>query len=92
LQQALDSDYWYRVMTRYDVGFIDAELASFRLHDTQASRLNKQRNIPDTDLVYERYYDYLFAYLHPKNKWKLLKLYHPFFKILVRLKRFLYGR
>jgi len=91
LQQALDSDYWYRVMAHYDVGFIDANLAYFRLHDAQASQLNKQREIPDTRLVYKRYYNYLYAYLHPKNKWKLLKLYHPFFKSLLKLKRFFYG-
>jgi GT2 family glycosyltransferase len=92
LQQALDSDYWYRVMTCYDIGFIDAELASFRLHDAQASILNKQRAIPDAHLVYKHYYTYLYRYLHPKNQWKLLKLYHPFFKTLVGLKRLIYGQ
>lgn len=92
LQQALDSDYWYRVMTHYDVGFIDAFLAQFRLHDSQASILNKQRDIPDEELIYRRYYDYLYTYLHPKNKLKLLKLYHPFFKTFVKLKRLFYVR
>lgn len=92
LEQALDSDYWYRVMTCYDVGFIDAELVGFRLHDAQASSVNKGRALPDATLVYERYYRYLYSYLHPKAQLKLLKLYHPFFRTLVRLKRFLYGR
>ena len=92
LEQALDSDYWYRVMTRYDVGFIDADLVTFRLHDAQASHINKQRVIPDKALVYKRYYDYLYAYLHPKNKLKLLKLYHPVFKTLVAIKRFFYAQ
>lgn len=90
LEQALDSDYWYRVMTAFDIGFIDEPLVKFRLHEAQASNVNKHRVIPDKDLVYKRYYDYLFTYLHPKNKLKLLKLYHPVFRTLVKIKRFFY--
>lgn len=86
LQQALDSDYWYRVMKYYDVGFIDDVLVKFRLHDKQASKINKQRKIPDKDLLYKQYYKHLFWQLHVKNKFKLLKLYHPVFKILVAIK------
>jgi len=87
LQQALDSDFWYRVMRFYDVAFIDEVLVKFRLHDAQASSTNKNREIPDKNLVYKNYYKDLFWYLHPKNKLKLLKLYHPFFKVLVKLKQ-----
>lgn len=86
LQQALDSDYWYRVMTKYDIGFINENLSKFRLHGKQASSINKSREIPDKDLIYRRYYDFLFKYLHRKNKLKLLKLYHPIFKIIVKIK------
>ena len=92
LQQVLDSDYWYRVMCFYDIGFIDEALASFRLHDKQASSVNKKRDIPDKDLVYKQYYKNLFWYLHLKNKLKLLKLYHPVFKVLTRIKQHFYGR
>lgn len=91
LQQALDSDYWYRVMCYYDVGFIDDFLVNFRLHDKQASNINKKREIPDKDLLYKQYYKYLFWQLHAKNKFKLLKLYHPVFKALVTLKHKLYA-
>lgn len=86
MQQALDSDFWYRLMPHYKIGFIDEVLSEFRLHDNQASVINKKRDIPDNDLIYRRYYKYLYRYLHPKNKWKLLKLYHPFFRALVKLK------
>jgi glycosyltransferase involved in cell wall biosynthesis len=86
LQQALDSDFWYRVMRFYDVAFIDEVLVKFRLHDQQASSINKKRIIPDKELVYKNYYRDLFWYLHPKNKLKLLKIYHPVFKALIKLK------
>ncbi|WP_299276328.1 glycosyltransferase family 2 protein [uncultured Psychroserpens sp.] len=92
LQQVLDSDYWYRVMPYYHIGFVNESLAHFRLHDQQASSVNKQREIPDKDLVYRRYYKHLLRYLHPKNKLKLLKLYHPFFKFLVKIKRGFYAK
>lgn len=91
LQQSLDSDYWYRVMTKYDIGFINENLSKFRLHDKQASNVNKKRDIPDKELIYRRYYNHLYTYLHPKNKLKLLKLYHPLFKTLLHLKRFFYA-
>ncbi|HEY9169188.1 MAG TPA: glycosyltransferase [Lutibacter sp.] len=87
LQQALDSDYWYRVMKYYDVGFIDKTLVSFRLHEQQASSINKGRVLPDKELVYKNYYKNIFWQLHPKNQLKLLKLYHPLFKWLVKLKQ-----
>lgn len=86
LEQTLDCEFWYRVMTRYQIGYLDRELVGFRLHETQASALNKKREIPDKALLYKRYYKHLLVYLHPRNKWKLLKLYHPILKPLVRLK------
>ena len=92
LQQALDSDYWYRVMQYFNIGFVDEKLVKFRLHDLQASSINKKREIPDKELIYQNYYKQLFWQLHPKNQLKLLKLYHPLFKWLVRLKQQFNGK
>jgi hypothetical protein len=87
LRQALDSDYWYRVMKYYDVGFIDLKLVKFRLHDNQTSVLNKNKNIQDKELLYRSYYKELFWFLHLQNQLKLLKLYHPIVKRLVKIKQ-----
>ncbi|RED48371.1 glycosyltransferase family 2 protein [Seonamhaeicola aphaedonensis] len=87
LKQTLDCEFWYRVMKYYDMGFVNEALVKFRLHDAQASAINKQRPIPDKALLYKQYYKHLFWYLHPKNQLKLLKLYHPVFKGLVSLKQ-----
>jgi glycosyltransferase involved in cell wall biosynthesis len=92
LQQALDSDYWYRVMRKYDIAFINEVLVKFRLHANQASNINKNREIPDSQLMYREYYDKLFWSLHPKSQLKLLKLYHPIFKMLVAIKRSFYAK
>ncbi|MBJ6367895.1 glycosyltransferase family 2 protein [Snuella sedimenti] len=91
LEQTLDCDYWYRLMTYYEVGFIDAVLVGFRLHDQQASYLNKARQLNETSLLYFQYYKHVFWQLHWKNRWKLLKLYQPIIKALVGIKRLLYA-
>ncbi|WP_223033957.1 glycosyltransferase family 2 protein [Hanstruepera marina] len=91
LQQDLDSEYWYRVMRYFDIGFVDEILAGFRLHDKQASVINKRRDIPDRTLLYKLFYKNLFWQLHNKNKWKLIKLYNPIVKRLVTIKKHLYG-
>lgn len=92
MKQALDSDFWYRLMPFYKVGFIDDSLCAFRLHDAQASSQNKQSKIKDNDLIYQCYYQHLLPYLHPKCRWKLLKLHHPFWRRLTQIKQQLYGQ
>lgn len=90
LEQTLDSNYWYRVMKKFDIAFVDEVLVKFRLHANQASSINKKRELPDNLLMYKAYYDNLFWCLHPKCQLKLLKLYHPIFKMLVTIKRSFY--
>lgn len=86
LHQSLDHEYWYRVMTKYHIAFLDESLVYFRLHDNQASAINKRK--PKEDMaLYLSYYKSIFKYLHIDNKMKLLKLYHPLFKGLVKLKQ-----
>lgn len=89
LKQTLDYEYWYRLMKFYNVAFIDEQLVGFRLHEEQASEVNKNNNIGtnETMLLYKQYYKHIYNYLHPKNKLKLLKLYHPLVKRLVKLKQ-----
>ncbi len=91
LKQTLDYEYWYRVMKYYDVTFLNEKLISFRLHSNQASQVNKTDNNNEIKKLYKEYYKHIFWQLHPKNKLKLLKLYHPFFKTLVLLKQKLYA-
>ena len=91
MKQALDSDFWYRIMPYYDVAFIDESLCGFRLHQEQTSRVNKRAREQDQDKIYKEYYKHLLPFLHPKNRMKLLKRYHPFYKALVSIKRTIYG-
>ncbi len=42
--QYCDLDMWWRVMARWKIAFVDAELASFRIHPQQASQENQRRD------------------------------------------------
>ena len=72
LVQALDLEYWYRIMTKFDLVFIDEELISFRLHEEQQSSRNKKRVIKDfvrfPFILFKRY----FWYLHYKVQSKVI--------------------
>ncbi|MCA0131981.1 glycosyltransferase family 2 protein [Winogradskyella alexanderae] len=68
LKQALDIEYWYRIMRHFKIGFVDEELVSFRLHDKQASNLNQNNNLDEVSVVISSVYRNYFSYLHPRLK------------------------
>ncbi|WP_353777929.1 glycosyltransferase [Winogradskyella sp. 3972H.M.0a.05] len=92
LHQVLDCEFWYRLMPYYKIAFVDEYLAKFRVHDQQASAKNKEKKVKEEAQLYRSYYKNLLKYLHPKNKRKLLKQFHPLFKFGVTLKRKFDGR
>jgi glycosyltransferase involved in cell wall biosynthesis len=73
LKQALDFEYWYRLMKFYNIGFIDEELVFFRLHPDQATFVNRRSNLDEMEIVKESLYKTVFWQLHPERKWKLFK-------------------
>ena len=86
MKQALDCEFWYRLMPYYKIGFVDEVLSGFRLHPNQASAKNKSQLLDETRLLYKVFYDKLYPYLHKKNQWKLKKLFHPLYSFLMKLK------
>jgi len=40
-RQYVDLEMWYRIMSQYDVAFIDEPLASFRIHADQQTQVNR---------------------------------------------------
>jgi len=86
LKQALDSEFWSRLMPFYKIGFVDAYLSSFRLHPAQTSAVNKSEKINETEVLYKMYYNTLLPYLHKECRQKLQKRFHPLLSRLVKLK------
>jgi len=66
LKQSLDYVYWYQVMRHFHVGFVDAELATFRLHAEQATRKNAaSAGVIDQHVRERLYLDLYGKALHP---------------------------
>ena len=86
MKQALDCEFWSRLMPHYNFGFVDDYLSSFRLHDAQASAVNKSEKINETEVLYQVYYNTLMPNLHKDCKRKLVKRFHPIISQLVKLK------
>lgn len=90
LKQALDIEYWYRLLPYFDIAFIDEPLVKFRLHSQQASQVNFKTETPDRKLLPKILLRKIFWYLHPTQKRKLIKeiyhntLYYSFYKRTVR--------
>jgi glycosyltransferase involved in cell wall biosynthesis len=81
LEQVLDFEFFYRLMTKYNVSFIDKELVSFRLHSNQTSVTNSNRNIPDYAILPKIYYEKLFWQLSRRNRMDLLIKFNPVFRL-----------
>ena len=86
LKQALDCEFWSRLMPHYKIGFVDENLNWFRLHEAQASAINTSAKLNETEALYKLYYNNLLPYLHKDCQWKLKKRYHPLISKLVNFK------
>jgi glycosyltransferase involved in cell wall biosynthesis len=75
LKQTLDFEYWYRLMKYYNIGFIDEKLVFFRLHQDQATFVNRRSNLDEIKILKDSLYKTVFWQLHPKMRWKLFKSY-----------------
>lgn len=73
LKQILDIEYWFRIMSFYDIGFVNEELVSFRLHENQATFINKKNDLNEMYILKAEIYKNVFWKLHFKIKWKLFK-------------------
>lgn len=90
LRQVLDYEFYYRMMPYYRIGFLDEKLASFRLHDLQATAVNstdEARISYEKKFVRKMFYDDMYKYLHPWVKLKLKREFHPLESAIYRLKR-----
>ena len=79
LKQTLDYEAWYRIMKYCMVGYTNQKLASFRLHQTQTSFINREENLDEERIVKTKILKELSGYLHRDVRYKiLLELRFPF--------------
>lgn len=81
LKQTLDYQYWYRMLPKYKIGFINEKLAAFRLHDNQATQQNLTGLESEYLIYYKSIYKTVIRYLSWYNR---VKITFKIFKLTLR--------
>ncbi|MCX2837490.1 glycosyltransferase [Salinimicrobium sp. MT39] len=87
LEQILDYEYWYRILKKHEIAIIDESLVKFRIHDQQATNVNRNRQILDYLLYPKILYQNYFWLLHPKVQKQLWLTFHPVPRVIRKLKQ-----
>lgn len=94
LKQNLDIEFWYRMMKKFNVGFVDETLIKFRLHDEQATFANLNNCVNEKVVLEYKLYKSFFWELNRKVKLQFFlkfnffgNLYVNFQNILKKVKR-----
>lgn len=85
LKQTLDAEYWYRVLKKYKVTFIDEELIYFRLHESQATAVNSKNYLNENEQFQSSLYNSLFWFLSFKNQKQFFFKFNTFGKIIKKI-------
>lgn len=91
LKQALDAEYWCRVMKYYSLNFIDETLVSFRLHQNQTSAINTKNKHDEAYVFFKSICKHLFWQLHKKNKIRCIKDMTYIGKIYKKIRGYVHG-
>ncbi|WP_369014277.1 glycosyltransferase family 2 protein [Flavobacterium anhuiense] len=83
LKQILDYEYWYRILKRNTIVIINEQLVRFRIHEDQATNVNREKAINDYSLYDKILYKEYFNLLSEENK---LRLRHKF-SLIMRINR-----
>ena len=85
LKQALDCEYWYRMLVNHDAFFVDEYLAAFRRHEGQLTVQNSKSAYREEGaaqmLLYRSYARHLFSHLSRRNQ---IRLYLKILKLKIR--------
>ncbi len=68
LKQILDYEYWYRILKNNPIIVINKSLVAFRIHENQATNLNRAKEINDYNTYHKILYRDYFHYLHDSIK------------------------
>jgi glycosyltransferase involved in cell wall biosynthesis len=86
LKQILDYEFYYRVLKQHPIMILKAPLISFRIHDKQATNVNRNSSIYDYDLYPEILYKEYYFLLNKKLQNHLKRKYNFFYKWSFRIK------
>lgn len=75
LKQNLDYVFYYRLLKKHQIAIIKKPLAAFRIHENQATNINRKKNITDYKEYKKILYKEFLPLLHPSQKKKLVNTY-----------------
>lgn len=84
LKQILDYEFYYRILKKQKIAVLEKELVKFRLHQQQATNLNKGNDEGDYKKYDEIIYNQYFWYLNRKKQLELSKRYNAVVKLFFR--------
>ena len=87
LKQILDYVFYYRVLKKYPIAILNESLVKFRIHEKQATNVNRNQKITDYDTYDHILYKEFFPLLHPDTQQRLRVKLHPFHNFVFRVKR-----
>ena len=92
LNQILDYEFCYRVLKKKSVAIIETPLVKFRLHEFQATNINKKsknktENEGFSKILHKDYLDYVDPYIKKHLRKKHHIMYKSFYAIKARIKK-----
>ena len=85
LHQILDYEFYYRLLRSYNIAIINKRLVNFRLHQLQATNINRNKPIKDYEIYGRILYEDFFWYLNYSEKKRLFFKFNRIGKIIQRL-------
>nr|WP_314493673.1 glycosyltransferase [uncultured Chryseobacterium sp.] len=83
LKQALDYEYWLRVLAKFDIGIIEEKLVRFRFHKDQTTNINSENKVSEGFAIDKILYGKLLFYIDRKySKYYIKNKYPLILKIL----------
>lgn len=86
LKQILDYEFYYRILKEHHIAILNKKLVAFRIHDNQATNINKNNQLDESEQYYHLLYMQYFKYLNLKNMKMLLKKYNYLIQFIVKVK------
>lgn len=77
LKQALDYEYWLRVLAKFDIGIIEEKLVRFRFHKDQTTNINSENKVSEGFAIDKILYGKLLFYIDRKYSKYYIKNKHP---------------
>lgn len=86
LKQILDYEFYYRILKRYQIAILNRKLVGFRVHDHQATNINRNNQLDESEQFYHLLYKQYFGYLNYKDMKILLKKYNYLVQFILKVR------